>query len=893
MVGLIVGSAQWCFAERVSSDKAIDIAESFFKKNVLAKKGATKSPKMRISHERTTRTGEPTFFVASDDAAKCFVIVSGDDRLPAVLGWSECGAFDEDNLPPNLRELLAGYEAEISAALQSESISTRAILTPTYHPAIAPICKTKWGQGAPANLQCPESEYAGYKSLAGCVAVAMAQVMKTHEWPVKSSGEREGFKFGTKAFDWKNMLDEYPDDKYSDAQAQAIAQLMSECGRSVDMSYGYYSSGAHTRKVPFALSEYFGYSKDASIKVRRYYRSAEWDEMLYQELSAGRAMVYSGDSQTDGGHAFVCDGYLEGYFHFNWGWWGYGDGYFLTNILNPDRDGRDLYEDGYNGGQEVVTNIYKDNGATTRQNLIASSGGFNYDGTRFYAGFYEGKDYGLFYNGTSYSVTADFGIRVENNATGAESFYTAYKDRTLEGSYGFKWMDVPQMNLADGEYKVSPVYNVGGRGWENILIPYGDQTYLTAKVSGGTIRFSNPGIPAGTEGKVILSDPIYIGARRGCDPISAVYYVTNVGPGDYYDTLTAKLYETKSQRGETVSRALHLASGQTKMVSFTFLPNENEDLTLRVMDERKSVYIKTPFEYGGDAEDLRPADRKVDFDLIVNPYQEMDKDPVLAYHLKNHTDKEYSSEIYINLYGPDLESMGYWRYASYMFPANYEAIVNGIPFEFERTMAGTYFWRVTDADGNVLSLTIPQNFRRKVGADGLYAVSLTSLADDLMFSRPPKGSYAGALVIPEKLADGTVTEIEGNALINSPELTAVSIPATVTRLGSGLLYMTPKLRHLTVNSAIPFDISPDLMEPERFGQVTLHVPDGSLDLYRAAEVWKNFNITTSAVDELPAEPAASDSAAIYTLDGLRVNPAAAPASSSGLYIVNGRKLINP
>ena len=272
-----------------------------------------------------------------------FVIVAGDDRVPAVLGYSDKNTFDPQDMPEAMQRLLEGYAAQIDA------LDHGAKPAPHYvnGNAIAPLVTAQWDQDAPYNLLFPTLSN-GRAAYVGCVATAMAQVLYYWKWPARTTMPIPAFtsegesiympQLPVISFDWDKMQDTYQIDDTGDA-ALAASQLSLYCAQSVDMNFTPTGSGAFSFVIPVALSTYFNYKKDAKYIQRDVYSTLDWEEILYQELSAGRPVLYSG-SKNMSGHEFVCDGYDgNGMFHINWGWNGVSNGYFLLNVLDPDTQG--------------------------------------------------------------------------------------------------------------------------------------------------------------------------------------------------------------------------------------------------------------------------------------------------------------------------------------------------------------------------------------------------------------------------------------------------------------------------------------------------------------------------------------------------------------------------
>lgn len=234
--------------------------------------------------------------------------------------------------------------------------------------SIAPMLGgIRWNQGDPYNALCPVITSTGKRTMTGCVATAMAQVMMYYNYPASGQGatsytsETHKFQlssdFSKVAFDWANLTGTYSSTSTA-IQKNAVATLMYNCGVAVNMNYDL-SSGAQTKAMAEAMRKYFKYDQNLELYSRNYYTRDEWSNLLKSELNAGRPLLYAGYSR-DGGHQFVCDGYdANGFFHFNWGWGGSSDGYFQISALDPSEQGIGGSSGGYNGGQSIVVGLQK------------------------------------------------------------------------------------------------------------------------------------------------------------------------------------------------------------------------------------------------------------------------------------------------------------------------------------------------------------------------------------------------------------------------------------------------------------------------------------------------------------------------------------------------------
>lgn len=294
-----------------------------------------------------------------------YIIASADSRTLPVLGYSTTGSMDWENMPDNMRSWLRQYDQALATlgsrtdfkdgnALNDAGL----FMTASYQDRkpVEPLIKTHWNQDAPYWDQAPlyngdDPDLKGKRCVSGCIATAMAQIINYYKWPKTVPDGIPSYDYETTyngidkvlhmdalppvTFDWDNMLDDYSNDGGNDTERQAVATLMKYCGWSSKMEYSPNVSASTIPKATIAFRDYWGYESAQVL-----YRSASpsidsWEYLIYQELTAGRPVYYSGSSDK-GGHAFVCDGYdTNGLFHINWGWGGNDDGYFALSVLNP------------------------------------------------------------------------------------------------------------------------------------------------------------------------------------------------------------------------------------------------------------------------------------------------------------------------------------------------------------------------------------------------------------------------------------------------------------------------------------------------------------------------------------------------------------------------------
>ena len=360
-------------AGNVNVNAARAAANSFIKQQSAATFKVPGYADLKLAHAEASKVNGANAYYAFNIDGGGFIIIAGEDRASTVLGYSDKGHLDFKNLPSNLKALLDGYKSEIEF-LQTYEGNDLEVVTPTIKAtsAVDPLIKSTWGQELPYCLQCPMEN--GEYCVVGCVATAMAQVMYYWKFPTSSdaiSGYGGGWWGGitvpalpATTFDYSLMLPSYChwdwdnseliQDTYTTEQAQEVAKLSRYCGQAVEMDYSPEGSGAYTWNQLAAMKN-FGYSNNAQLKSKSG-NTTEWESMIRTELEAGRPILYSASDPSAGGHAFICDGYnSSNYYHFNYGWYGTCDGWYLTTALNMiHRDGEELH---FNSSHQMLTGV--------------------------------------------------------------------------------------------------------------------------------------------------------------------------------------------------------------------------------------------------------------------------------------------------------------------------------------------------------------------------------------------------------------------------------------------------------------------------------------------------------------------------------------------------------
>ena len=355
------------YAERVDRNTAMKVANTVIEK---------------VDFELVATRSHNNFYIFSNDNS--FVIVSADDRVKPIIGYSDSNPFVISESMTNVNYWLNRVDEQIQYVIDNNIKATAEIqnewntllsgnkLTPKNRASVDALLTTLWDQDAPFNNMCPS--YYGTPTVTGCAATAMAQVMKYWNWPKTGTGSKSyneptfgtlSVNFGNTSYDWENMKDDYRY-SYNSTEANAVATLMYHCGVSIEMQYGTDGSGASPGYIRGSLSDYFDYNsatlkedwKEYSDYGYVYYSDSEWKSLLKTELNAERPIIYNGYDISGGGHSFVCDGYdASDNFHFNWGWSGYCDGYFEIGLLSPGAGGIGSGPGAYNEDNYIIYGI--------------------------------------------------------------------------------------------------------------------------------------------------------------------------------------------------------------------------------------------------------------------------------------------------------------------------------------------------------------------------------------------------------------------------------------------------------------------------------------------------------------------------------------------------------
>ncbi|MFH1005073.1 MAG: C10 family peptidase, partial [Bacteroidota bacterium] len=247
--------------------------------------------------------GTLTYYVFIFNAGG-FVMVSADDAAVPILGYSLENNFLENNRPPNMEEWYNNYDKQIKYIVDNK-IDNKEMIQEWYSirdnnftrniQAVPALLSTTWGQGCNYNTSCP-ADAAGScgHCKTGCIATAMAQIMKYWNYPTKGTGSNSytqspygtlSADFGATTYNWGSM----PNNVTS--SNTAVATLMYHCGVGCNMKYGPNSSAGKFAKTLIAFVNYFNYPY-AECKDMSKFTVSSWISMLKTELNASRPVFY-------------------------------------------------------------------------------------------------------------------------------------------------------------------------------------------------------------------------------------------------------------------------------------------------------------------------------------------------------------------------------------------------------------------------------------------------------------------------------------------------------------------------------------------------------------------------------------------------------------------------
>lgn len=536
------------------------------------------------------------YYAFNDARSGSFVLVSGSDLMPEVLGYSHEGTFPAsvDQLPPNMRDWLQ-YVSEVELYLEEhpEAAAKMEHQVGATTP-VAPMLTTEWGQDAPYSDQCPLTNTTGEKSVTGCVATSVSQVLNYHRFPTELHGKYEYYdrgklrkvNFTGVTINYDLLLDKYTRGAGTEEERAEVAKLMNYVGYAMTMQYGTDAeggSGATSALMDHGAIEYLDCTKTQTL-YRVYYSLSEWDDIMQTEIYNGRPVIFGGQSST-GGHSFVLDGLDDkGLYHVNWGWDGFYQGYFDISVMHPESVGvgASSSADGFAGNQHATINFCPpEKAGRWHSQILVNNGGISVSTSSTTVG---GRitlkanayndSYNIFngymgavlmqgdvevdrkMNDTQFTIDAS---RMYSRETGGYAYYS-YGDRTLVLPY-----DLPA-DLPDGTYRLYMCVQPDGcDDYDYVRCTHHRQSYRTLEVTNGNVKVLSDAV----DQMVTVAGWNFEQKEMKTAPETVVAYIENTGTEAKAYTYSLRLTRPNGTRLKDVAgTVVSLNPGEKDSVAF-------------------------------------------------------------------------------------------------------------------------------------------------------------------------------------------------------------------------------------------------------------------------------------------------------------------------------------
>lgn len=460
-------------AAPVKKDAAKMKAAAFLQQKIAATSGRRAPQNLSL----TSSEEEGSAYYVFKNGNKGFAIVAGDDRFGDVIGYSEENTFDEANMPEALRLTLQDYAAAVKFA-QENNIEVKKGPRKAERASVTPFMEYEWNQSAPYCNQTPASGTSSHVSL-GCMPVTVSMIVAHFRYPETLPAAYNGnYTNPATAYDYSKFKKSYS--KYA-TDLDNVDMFMYHIANLLGTNYS--NSSAQESALLPTLKNTLGYNPYMRTLRRDAYSAEDWEELIYTELAAGRPVNFVGSHEDLGGHSYLTDGYQasDGFFHMIWGWGSTCVGYFDINILNPFIEyisqwggmGYNCPPAGFTQDLKAVVGIQP--AATEKVASVLTVDNFSKEGTSKYRAMF------FNYNAESYTGKISWAILDEGESfTLLENVQPTAVSRVT--SYTYSTLDVSQLNLTEGEYKIVPVCQANDETEWNLCQGY-KQKYVEIKVA--------------------------------------------------------------------------------------------------------------------------------------------------------------------------------------------------------------------------------------------------------------------------------------------------------------------------------------------------------------------------------------------------------------------------
>lgn len=698
-------------AERINEQQALEKARQFMQGKVI------NAPQKARSVRRAQASAElQDLYIFNVEGNGGFVIVSGDDRTDAILGYSTTGRFDDQNIPENFRAWLQQTEAEIRSLPTSAVPADEGLMPSTrraaIHAKINPLIITSWNQGNSDNDANTDGVYnihlpkIGSKyPCTGCVAVVGAQLMYYYQWPQAMTQSVPGYSSSSAAntsadlspiqFQWSKMKTSYVENDPNTEAVNAVADLLLYSAYAAKMDFGIDGSSGSTYTLAQGLCNYFDYQSTSWQEVDRYdYTASEWDALIYQELACGRPVIYSGSGS--GAHAFICDGYDgAGMFHFNWGWGGSYDGYFKLQATNPYGSEK-IGNSGFIANQSCVIGLQPSSwpaiedpnaddtwDSAVNEGIVATASDVVVNGTTVTMSFWNN-------NTGIYGFNFGIGELNSNGSITPIQCYENYSSTDLGKGMGYSFsFNFSSYDLSDGSHILVPISQLRGETEWKRCKP--SDLYFEVNVANGNMTIVAHPITALTVTNFDLVNSSNVG-------ITQTILTTITNEGDHFDgELYLFLVTSGGSVGQVGYKRLKIASGNTKECRISVNLFQAGTYTLRLCSDWKGENVLAEKAVTID-QDLRATQFSYTGNLTAGRIQQVDVE------VENHAGN-YCLPLY--LFASTTANKNYVYAAGSSIEGGSS---DEVTFYFLPDQAGAWnLWVATDSQGeNVIGQTTVQ-----------------------------------------------------------------------------------------------------------------------------------------------------------------------------------------
>ncbi len=594
-------------ASPVDKEAAKATATAFLQQKVASASGRHNAPK-QLNLVSAQEENAP-YYVFNNTNGQGFAIVSGEDTAnQPILGYSTEGSLTEENMPEALRAILSDY-AKVVEFAQQNGLSMKRAPRKVTRANVAPIIEFNWDQGLPYCNMTPEANNDKGRCSLGCMAVTVAMIVAHYEYPTGLPGHSNGnYRSDYYEYNYSSFRSSY--DK-SDTNLGEMPQFMYHVANLLNTNYNADGSSATESQFIPTMTQYLGYNANMKSIMRDAYSAEQWEEIIYNELAAGRPVNFLGSHPDLGGHSYICDGYQssDGFYHMNWGWNGTCNGYFEMSVLNPfvsyfgnwGAMGYTVPPGGFNEGLKAIIGIQPELIEGSSIQLLTTDDIIN-DGN--------GVRVTLFnWNADRYRGSMSLAILNEDNSfTMIESAPVRSINLTYHES-SYQNFDIASFGLADGIYKLVPISKTNEEGSEWNLCEGYNQKYIEVRVGGGRTSFVTHPVTDVVAEALTFNYNANTGNVQGTGTkyMELLLKLQNYGDDVYgfltiegtRDGETTKLYGTKidigMKAGQTLSLSVFLDNGGTSSTDY----NHVYEVTVKYKQKDIGTFTIRPWEYPG------------------------------------------------------------------------------------------------------------------------------------------------------------------------------------------------------------------------------------------------------------------------------------------------------